>query len=158
VAFAWVRPAALPAGWGVAHIPGASIAYPPGWRPTRSDRGTATRVLTDRGGRLIAYLNVTPRTANEPLTGWARFRVDHNGEEHDRNVRTLASAQGLPFTSATGSCVRDSYTTTSSAHYVEIACLVVGRGRGVVVIAAAPPGNWPHMVTRFERAINSIRT
>jgi hypothetical protein len=143
----------------VARIPtGATIAYPPGWNPARSDRGTVSEVLTAPGGRLIGYLNLTPRRGNERLAGWARFRVSHNGDEHDSHVRVLASDQGLRFATGTGSCVRDSYTTKTSAHYIEIACLVVGRRAGVVAVGAALPGDWPQLAAQLERAINTVRT
>ncbi|MEA2214312.1 MAG: hypothetical protein QOF83_4260 [Solirubrobacteraceae bacterium] len=157
--FAWVRPGRRPPGWRVARIPtGASIAYPPGWTPAQSDRGTATAVLTAPGGRLIGYLNLTPRSGNEPLGRWARFRIAHNGEEHDTHVRALAAHRGLRFTTGTGSCVRDSYTTKTSANYIEIACLVVGRHRGVVAVGAAPPVDWRRLAPQLQRAVNSVRT
>jgi hypothetical protein len=133
------------------------MAYPPGWRPSQTDRGTATEVLLSGRGRLVGYLNLTPRTPNEKLADWPRFRVDHNAEENDRHVRALAAGGGLRFGTGTGSCVRDSYMTTA-AHYVEIACLIVGSRSGVVIVAAAPPTEWHRLAPQFERVVESVRT
>ena len=157
--FAWLRAGAAPSSWRTARIPtGATMAYPPGWRPSQTDRGTATEVLLSGRGRLVGYLNLTPRTPNESLAGWPRFRVDHNAEDNDRQVRALAAGGGLRFGNGTGSCVRDSYTTSSAARYIEIACLVVGARSGVVIVAAAPPTEWHRLVPQFERVVESVRT
>jgi hypothetical protein len=134
------------------------MAYPPGWTPTESDAGTRSEVLRSAGGHLLGYLNLTPRTPNESLASWPSFRVDHNGEEHDTHVHALDAARGLRFATGAGSCVRDRYTTTSAAHYIEIACLVIGRGAGVIVIGAAQPTAWPRLAPQLERALNSVRT
>ena len=59
--FAWLHPAAPPAGWHVARIAdGATLPFPPGWRPIRTDPGTASVALL-RHGRIEGYLNATPR-------------------------------------------------------------------------------------------------
>jgi hypothetical protein len=134
------------------------MAYPPGWRPSETDRGTATEVLLSGRGRLVGYLNLTPRTPNERLADWPRFRVDHNAEDNNRQVRALAAGGGLRFGTGTGSCVRDTYITTSGARYIEIACLVVGARSGVVIVAAAPPTEWHRLAPQFARVVESVRT
>lgn len=134
------------------------MAYPPGWRRSESDPGTASAELRAKRGRLAGYLNLTPRRGNETLRSWPEFRVDHNGEERDRHVTGLASAEHLRFRSGSGSCVRDSYTTFTGARFIEIACLVIGRSHGVVIVAATPPGSWSRVAPELERAVASVRT
>jgi hypothetical protein len=143
----------------MARIPdGAAVAIPPRWRRAQSDSGTASAVLLDGRGRLSGYLNLTPQRGNETLRNWPGFRVDHNAEERDRKVVRLASAGGLRFSNAFGSCVRDRYTTFTGARFVEIACLVVGHSTGVVIVGAAPPDAWSRVGRQIERAIASVRT
>ncbi len=155
--FGWLRSGAAPATWPVARIAdGAAMPYPPGWRRGESDPGTATAVRLDRRGHLAGYLNFTPERGNETLAGWPVFRVDHNGEERDRHVTALASAERLRFRSGSGSCVRDSYTTFTGARFIEIACLVVGPSRGVVIVGAAPPGDWRRVAPQLERAVAGV--
>src|SRR5256885_2440619 len=85
--FAWLHPAAPPTGWRVARISGGvSLAYPPGWKPIKTDRGTASAALLDRGNRVDGFLNATPKQGAETLANWSRFRPDHNRDEGDRNV------------------------------------------------------------------------
>lgn len=156
--FAWLTPRAAPSGWHVVRIPvGSQLAYPPGWRAQRGDRGTATAVLLGPGGRYLGYLNVTPRQGDETLTGWAAFRVAHNREEGDREVTRLASATGLKFLDGRGSCVKDSYATVTGARYVEIACIVQGASSTSVIVATAPPDQWASVSPALERAIEGFR-
>ena len=102
------------------------LYIPPGWGREHGDPGTATAVLTDAHGHVRGYLNATPRQGNESLATWDSFRVHHNAEEGDRDVRTEAAATDLPFPSGRGSCVKDRYRTISNAQYIELACLVSG--------------------------------
>lgn len=142
-AFAWLHPQAAPSAWRVVAITsGASMAYPPTWRPQHGDPGTATAAHRGGDGRFLAYLNLTPRQGRESLANWGSFRPEHNRDEGDRNVKRLATATGLHFLSGRGSCVKDSYTTEAGAHYVEIACLVVGSRTASVIVGAAPPSLW----------------
>jgi len=134
------------------------MPYPPLWHPATSDRGTATAVLVDSRERYLGYLNVTPRQATETLRNWASFRTDHNMEEGDRNVRRLAAAGGLQFSTGRGSCIRDSYTTKTGARFIELACLVNGVRASSVIVGAAPPQLWPKMAPVLERAISSFTT
>jgi hypothetical protein len=158
-AFAWLVPAAPPPAWRVVAISsGAAMPYPPGWKRVRGDVGTATAILSGAGQRVLGYLNLTPRQGTEMPASWARFRVEHNAEEGDRRVKTLAVGTGLRFRSGHGSCVRDSYTTKTGAQYVELACLVVGRRASSVIIGASPPGDWPRISPLIERAISGLTT
>lgn len=154
--FDWLRPAPPPAGWSVARIPrGSTLAYPPGWKPIKTDRGTATVALLGGGERIDGYLNATPEQGSETLANWSRFRVDHNRGEGSRNVRLAASGSGLRFRSGRGSCVIDSYTTSKAA-YREIACLVAGPSSTAVVVAAAPDELWHDQAPTLQRAVSSF--
>jgi hypothetical protein len=155
-AFAWLRPAPPPAGWKVARIAGgASFAYPPGWRPIKTDPGTASVALLGSRGRIDGYLNSTPSQGNETLANWSRFRPGHNSDEGDLSVRVVASSKGLTFASGPGSCVIDDYKT-SIASYREIACLVSSPSSSAVVVAAAPKPLWGRRAATLERAVSSF--
>jgi hypothetical protein len=84
--------------------------------------------------------------------------VDHNGEEGDRAIHTQAAATGLRFRTGRGTCVRDSYVTKTSSHYVELACLIVGRRATTVIVGASPPGSWSRVSPVLEHAISSATT
>ena len=154
--FAWLRPAAPPTGWALARIPGRStLAYPPAWRPVKTDPGTASVALLGGGDRIDAFLNATPKQGPETLANWIRFRPNHNRGEGNRSVHVVASANGLSFRSGRGSCVIDSYTTWRAA-YREIACLVAGPSSTSVVVAAAPTSLWDDQAATLERAVSSF--
>jgi hypothetical protein len=156
-AFDWLRPSAPPAGWPIVRIPsGATMAYPPGWKRIKGDPGTASAALLDVSQRYVGYLNLTPRQGAETLAGWARFRVEHNAEEGDRNVSTVAVATARRLRGATSACVEDAYTTATGARYVEIACFVQGRRTSAVVVGAAPPDEWSRISPMLERTIASV--
>lgn len=150
---------AAPASWRSRRIPsGAVLFYPPGWRLTGGDSGTATAQTVDAGGRIVGYLNVTPRQSGETLAGWARFRITHNMAENERSVRLEAAITGVRFRSGVGNCVRDSYTTSIGARYVELACLVKGSKTSTVIVAAAPPGDWERIGPLLERSLSALLT
>jgi hypothetical protein len=156
--FAWLRPASSPMGWNVARTPnGAGLAYPPRWTPIKTDPGTASVALLSSGGRIVDYLNVTPKQGAETLANWSRFRLEKNRAEGDRDVRLLAAASNVNFRSARGSCVIDVYATPLTA-YEEIACLVAGHRSSDVVVAAAPTRLWNEQVATLERAVSSFDT
>jgi hypothetical protein len=158
-AFAWLRPGPPPAGWPVVRIPaGAAMAYPPGWHVVAGDRGTATAVLFGAHRHYLGYLNLTPRQADETLADWGRFRVQHNAEEGDRGVVTQAIGTGLRFPAAHGSCVRDAYSSSTGARYIELACLVMGTRSSVVIVGASPPQAWGRISPQLERALSSVTT
>lgn len=151
-----LAPAQAPSGWQVVRIPdGATMPYPPGWTVIRGDRGTATAALLDADHRYLGYLNLTPRQADETLAGWAAFRVHHNVEEGDRNLRRLASRTAVRIRGGRGSCVEDAYTTSVGTRYIEIACLVAGKRSTVVVVGAAAPGSFARVAPMLEAAISA---
>jgi hypothetical protein len=154
--FAWLRPASPPSGWNVARTQtGAMLAYPPGWRPLRTDRGTASVALLGGGERIDGYLNATPKQGTETLADWSRFRPQHNQGEGDRSLRLLATTSTARFRSGRGACVIDTYTT-SKANYREIACLVSGPSSSAVVVAAAPTALWDQQAATLQRAVSSF--
>ena len=158
--FAWLQPEVAPAGWSSSRLPSspARLPVPPGWRPEHGDAGTRTVVQRTPSGAIAGYLNATPRQGAESPRNWAEFRVAHNGEEGDREVRLLAGATHLYFRSASGSCVLDSYRTESGHRYREMACIVSGRSATTVIVGAAPPARWEAEAPTIEQAINSFTT
>jgi hypothetical protein len=159
-ALAWVRPQAPPARWKVVTIPsGAAMAYPRNWKLQHGDAGTATAALTGADeDQTLGYLNLTPRQGKETLAQWSSFRVEHNADEGDKNVKRLAAGTGLQFRDGRGSCVKDAYTTITGNHFVEIACLVTGLRGEAVIVAATPPKLWGRESGTLERAIDGVRT
>jgi hypothetical protein len=158
-AFAWLRPAAPPAGWHVHRLPSgaATLAAPPDWRTIGTDPGTVSVALLGPHGRIRGYLNATPQSGEETLANWTRFRPDHNRDEGDRAVVTESTGTHLRFRTGTGACVTDHYATVS-ARYREIACLVHGARATTVVVAAALPGDWPALEPQLRRAVASFTT
>jgi hypothetical protein len=159
-AFAWLRPAPPLTGWSTRRLASspARLSAPPGWRPVPGDPGTQTMVTRGPSGSIVGYLNATPRQGDESAANWSVFRVAHNREEGDRDVRRLAFAAGLRFHTGTGACVIDSYSTTTSRRYREIACLVSGRAASSVIVAAAPPSRWASEAPQLERAVSNFTT
>jgi len=159
-AFRWLHPQPPPPGWRLARLPSgaSSFAYPTTWRTIRTDPGTASVALIGQGHLIRGYLNATPRQGTETLANWPSFRIEHVGEEeHTKDVRLIASAQGLRFRSGRGSCVIDTYRT-SRTRYREIACLVAGTHTSSVIVGAAPAKTWAQQAQTIERAIASLRT
>ncbi len=118
-----------------------------------------TAAIRTPSGRLAGYLNATPQQGAETFENWADFRVEHNADEGDRRVRTLASAQHLRFRDgAVGSCVIDQYLTESGHRYREIACLVGSSTATTVVVGAAPPSLWARQGRALERAVSAFST
>jgi hypothetical protein len=149
-------PVSPPTGWNIARTRGgATLAYPPGWRPIKTDPGTASVALLGGGERIDGYLNTTTRQGDETLADWSRFRPQHNEGEGDRRVRLIAATTDGRFRSGRGACVIDTYTT-SKASYREIACLVSGPGSSAVVVAAAPTALWNQQAATLQRAVSSF--
>jgi hypothetical protein len=154
--FAWLTPASPPAGWHVARTQGgATLAYPPGWTPIKTDPGTVSVALLGGGERIDGFLNATPRQGTETLADWSRFRPEHNGDEGDRSVHLVAATSTARFRTGRGACVIDTYTT-SKASYREIACLVSGPSSSAVVVAAAPIALWDQQAAALQRAVSSF--
>jgi hypothetical protein len=158
--FGWLHPETVPRGWKTLRLPGsaAGLSAPASWEPAHGDPGTRTLVSRGPSGGIIGYLNATPRQGDENAADWASFRVAHNRNEGDRKERRLAAARDLHFRSATGSCVIDSYLTTSGNRYREIACLVAGRQSTTVIVAAAPPSRWQAEHSLLQRAVSAFTT
>ena len=158
-AFSWLHPGPPPAGWQQTTTAAgqATLFYPPGWKAIPGDKGTVTRSLRAPRGLYVGYLNATPQQGTEQLHGWAAFRIDHNREEGDTQVRQLAAAEGLAFTNAHGSCVIDDYLSkVRSNPYREIACLVTGHSHSDVFIGAALKPDWPTLSRSIERAASAF--
>jgi hypothetical protein len=158
-AFAWLKPAAAPAGWKQTRLSagGATFAYPPGWHAIHTDPGTATVALTDSRHKIVGYLNATPHQGAETLANWAGFRTGHIRDEGSRQVRTAAMATGLRFRSGRGSCIVDDYRNGTN-RYREIACIVKGSRATTVIVGAAPVGQWARQAAVIEPAIASFTT
>ena len=152
-----MHPAPAPSGWRTRSLPSgdATLAYPPGWRLIKTDPGTVT-AARKAGGQIVGYLNITPQGGDETLANWASFRPAHNREEGDHDVVATASATGLRFRGGQGSCVKDDYSTSSSARYREIACIVRGAAATTVIVGAAPPALWSRFSPTIERAVSSF--
>jgi hypothetical protein len=159
-AFDWLQPRAIPAGWSMWRLPRspARLPAPLGWRREDGDPGTRTVVLKGPRGRIAGYLNATPRQGDETTGNWSEFRIAHNEEEGDRDVRLLAAATNVSFRGAIGSCVLDSYRTSSGNRYREVACIASGRSATNVIVAAAPPARWPAEAPTLERSITTFTT
>jgi hypothetical protein len=159
-AFRWLRPSPPPHAWRQSRLPdgSAQLAYPAGWRAIRSDPGTATAALRSPSGEIRGYLNATPRQGAETLANWGNFRPAHNRDEGDVDVAAIAFATNLHFRNGRGSCVIDTYTSSTRHGYREIACIVAGASATTVVVGAAPPGQWQRQGPAIERAISSFLT
>jgi hypothetical protein len=144
----------------MSRLPGgvARLAYPRGWQSIRSDPGTVSAAVRAPTGAIRGYLNATPRQGAERLSNWGSFRVDHNRDEGDVDVKPVASATNLHFRNGHGSCVIDAYRSSSGRSYREIACIVAGARATTVVVGAAPPAQWFRQGPALERAISSFLT
>ena len=159
-AFAWLHPAPPPPSWQTSRLPNgkAELAFPGSWRSIVSDPGTRTAATRTNGGRIAGYLNATPQQGDETLANWGTFRVNHNKDEGDTNVKLVASATNLAFRGGHGSCVIDNYRSSSGHQYREIACIVAGANATTVVVGAAPPQDWHSQSASLERAISAFKT
>jgi len=160
-AFAWLHPAPPPGSWHVSTLPNgkAQLAFPASWGSIVTDPGTRSAAIhSAHGGRLAGYLNATPQQGDETLADWSSFRLEHNQEEGDTNVKLVAAADNLMFRGGHGSCVIDDYRSSSGHQYREIACIVAGTNATTVVVGAAPPQDWHSQSPSLERAISAFKT
>lgn len=158
-AFRWFAPASAPSGWKHARLSSgtAVLSYPASLKRIAGDKVSISVARKDASGRVAVYLNSTPQEGNERLATWPAFRINHARGETDR-VRVDGQASGLHFLGGKGSCVTDDYYTRVHVnHYREIACFVVGRSGGSVVVAAALESNWKRAAPLLERAISAYR-
>jgi hypothetical protein len=154
-AFNW-----LPGSWHISTLPNgkAQLGFPVSWRSIVSDPGTRTAAIRSSGGHIVGYLNATPRQGDESLAGWSSFRIEHNQEEGDTNVKLVAAADKLMFRGGHGSCVIDDYRSSSGHQYREVACIVAGTKATTVIVGAAPPQDWHSQSPAIERAISAFKT
>ena len=159
-AFNWLQPAPPPSSWDISKLPNgeARLAFPASWRSIVSDPGTRTAAIRSSGGHIVGYLNATPRQGDESLAGWSSFRIEHNQEEGDTNVKLVAAADNLMFRGGHGSCVIDDYRSSSGHQYREVACIVAGTKATTVIVGAAPPQDWHSQGPAIERAISAFKT
>jgi hypothetical protein len=158
--FSWFSQAVAPASWHrvTTQSGHAVLSYPPSFMPIAGDPGSASAAVESRTGKILAYVNVTPRERGEQLHGFARFRVHLLGEDDDRGVHSDASAGDLAFRGGTGSCVIDDYLTrVGDNHYKEIACFVVGQQASSVVVVAATNADWNHFLPSLRKCVASFR-
>lgn len=157
--FRWLVPGPAPAGWK--HISlmstGAVLSYPPSLAQIHSDSASVSVAKRDKIGTIHVYLNLTPQQGAETLSNWSTFRITHNKFESDA-VHKHAAGVGLHFRGATGSCVIDDYLSRVHVHhYREIACIVQGRTKITVIVAAALDSEWTQAAPLLERAVSAFR-
>jgi len=151
--FAWLAAGRSPASWApMGALQCGTLPRPPGWRAVSGDRGSVSFVQISAGGMIVGYLNATPRSGGETLANWARFRIAHNADEGDHQVRATATLTAMAIGAARASCVIDDYSTSRS-RYRELACLIDGPRASTVVVGAAPSSDWPRQRPVIERAI-----
>jgi len=157
--FRWLVPAPAPAGWKHISLQSgdAVLSYPPSLARIHSDSTSVSVARRDKSGTIVVYLNATPQQGTETLTNWTDFRISHNRYESDA-VHKDAAGVGLQFLGAKGSCVIDDYLSRVHVHhYREIACIVQGRTKVTVIVAAALQSAWTRAAPLLERAISAYR-
>jgi hypothetical protein len=78
--FSWLSPAVAPATWQrlTTQSGEAALSYPSPFMPIAGDRGSASAAVESRTGKILAYVNVTPREGDEQLKGfWPLPRPSH---------------------------------------------------------------------------------
>jgi hypothetical protein len=153
-----LRTQAAPHDWRQVRLSagGAALAAPPGWRRVSGDPGSATFVMGADADRPRAYLNATPATEEEQLGSWVGFRLSHNREEGDRDVRLLASRGELRLGGSVATrCMQDTYISGSTS-YTEIACLAQAASGRTVIVAASPTPAWHLERATLMRAIDAV--
>lgn len=135
---------------------GALLSYPPTLAPIHSDSASFSAARRGPGGRVLVYLNITPKQGNETLSNWVAFRIAHNRGE-SQAVHLDGQAAGLRFLDARGTCVLDDYRSRVKVnHYREIACFVQGRTTSSVIVAAALQSQWAQSQPLLERAVEAF--
>jgi hypothetical protein len=153
-----LRPQAAPRAWHRVRLSagGAALAAPPAWRRASGDPGSATFVLGADADHPRGYLNATPATEQEQLGSWVGFRLSHNREEGDRNVRLLAARDKLRLGGRVAArCVQDAYISGTTG-YTEIACLAQAASGRTVIVAASPTPAWGQQRATLMRAIDAV--
>jgi hypothetical protein len=159
-AFAWLVPAAAPAGWKHFALPSgaAVLSYPAFLRPEKSDAGSITVVTRNAGGLTPIYVNATPREGGEQLATWAAFRLAVLRDESAKTAHESGHVVDVAFNGGFGSCIHDDYVTRiGSHHYAEIACYVEGPHGGSVVVASTFASLWQKEKRLLEQVIATYR-
>jgi len=132
------------------------LTYPPSFTAVRADPGAVSAALGTSTSRYRAYLNVTPQQGPEQLESFAAFRLDVLDDD-DYSIHEEGAIQSVRFFGGTGSCVTDDYITrVDHNHYREVACLVLGRRFGSVIVAAALANDWGRFETVLHRAVSAF--
>jgi hypothetical protein len=155
--FGWFRAAPPPSSWKAVALPsgGAILSYPPSLARIHGDNHSVSIGKRDRSGRVLVYLNATPKQGAETLADWVEFRLTHNRVESNA-VHEDAHASRLTFRTGEGSCVIDDYRSRVVVnHYREIACFVKGRATASVIVAAALQSQWARAENDLERAVEA---
>jgi hypothetical protein len=152
-----LRGVAPPPGWvqlrGVAG--GAVLAAPATWHRVEGDPGSVTFELGRHPDRPLGYINATPATPEEHLPGWIAFRLRHNREDGDQEVRLLGARSRVHLGTGTlATCVQDAYSTRT-ARYIEIACLAQTPSGRTVIVAASPQQTWTQQRATLTRAVEA---
>jgi len=157
--FRWLAPAPAPNGWKHISIPSgdAVLSYPPSLAPIHADSTSVSVAKRDKSGTIHVYLNSTPQQGTESLSNWTHYRISHNRIVSDA-VHQDAAGVGLHLLGAKASCVIDDYLSRVHVHhYREIACLVQGRTKASVIVAAALESDWTRAAPLLKRAISAYR-
>jgi hypothetical protein len=158
--FGWFHPGPAPGTWLRASLSGqrATLSYPGSLRPERGDPGTVTVGSTAKSGKVLVYLNVTPRQGGETLHNWPDFRMEHLREDGQSAVHLDGASGPLNFRGGNGRCVIDNYTTgTHHNHYNEIACIVRGAHATSVLVAATSAAAWGANSALLEKVVSSYQ-
>ena len=154
--FAWLVPAAAPSSWKQLTLPSgdAVLSYPPSLKQIKGDASSVSAAEYDGKGKVLAYLNATPRQGAETLGAWPAFRVQRLRLESAVSVHVTAQALNLSFRGGKGSCVVDDYVTRIGHNrYSEIACFVEGKRAASVIVAAARQSDWTNVRGELQRAV-----
>lgn len=158
--FRWFAPRPAPSSWKHLSLPagGSVLSFPSSMAPIKGDAQSISVAKKDASGKIVMYLNVTPKQGNERLDTWPAFRLAHIREESGPPVHESGQALGLRFLAGRGTCVMDDYFSRGRLnHYREIACFVQGRRSASVLVASAPVADWGQAATVLERAVSSFR-
>ena len=158
--FGWFHPGPAPDAWLHASLTGrsATLSYPGSLRPQDGDPGTVTVGSTARSGRVLVYVNATPKQGDETLHNWPGFRMEHLREDGQSAVHLDGVSGPLTFRGGHGRCVIDNYTTDiHHNHYNEIASIVQGAHVTSVLVAATSIAAWQANRALLEKVVSSYQ-
>ena len=158
--FGWFHPGPAPGAWRQASLTGqsATLSYPGSLHPMHGDDGTVTVGSTAKSGKVLMYLNVTPKQGEESLGDWTDSRLEHLREDGQYQVHLDGASPALQFRGGPGRCVIDNYTTKIRGnHYDEIACIVQGAQATSVLVAATSTTAWQANHALLEKVVSSYQ-